>query len=510
MKQNLKVFLIGMFGIALTFSSVLIGCYGAFSAPDVTGSSSSSSDADNRVLSRHNYLALLKTQNNHKVSIDELQSIVSTLLETNESARSVVPAGSFIKSANKLEGLGEKRFAPSSSARSTVEVEEEPVEVYEFIVSDSEGESTGFVLASNDVRVGNFLAIAEGSLEETDEEFVALLNANLEDYIDASIAEYDSISDDEILSAIEKAIEEDSQGARALSDHWSGVNPNGWTVSGYSSNFAVQKSPLLLTKWGQGARGAYSSSGYAYNNLVKVEIGDYYAGCGPVAIAQIIAYNNYINSYSGYKKSAFNYSNVGTWTGSYNLSSIRELPTIRNSSATAAQRGQVAHLLYQIGKIAGASYSPTATGINAVNARNTFNTLGYTTSYYTNVTSLSETSTWSTITYNTSLETIKNALNNNRPFYTRGTSSDGGGHAWVTDGYGSMTQYVEFYNNGQSTTITLNNCLMVHCNLGWDGNANGWYIYGIFDTAHRTLLESSSGGKGNYSTSTAVIIPQKP
>lgn len=120
MKRNLKVFLIGMFGMALTFSLVLIGCYGAFSTPNVTSSSSSSSDADNRVLSRHNYLALLKTQDNHKVSIDELQSIVSTLLETNESARSVVPAGSFIKRANKLEGLGEKRFATSSSARSNV------------------------------------------------------------------------------------------------------------------------------------------------------------------------------------------------------------------------------------------------------------------------------------------------------------------------------------------------------------------------------------------------------
>jgi hypothetical protein len=69
--------------------------------------------------------------------------------------------------------------------------------------------------------------------------------------------------------------------------------------------------------------------------------------------------------------------------------------------------------------------------------------------------------------------TIKTALDNNRPIYTRGTdlgndkiygTADDVGHAWVMDGYGSMTQYVEYFHNAQTdsygyVTITLNNCL---------------------------------------------------
>jgi hypothetical protein len=29
---------------------------------------------------------------------------------------------------------------------------------------------------------------------------------------------------------------------------------------------------------------------------------------------------------------------------------------------------------------------------------------------------------------------------------------------------------------------------MVHCNLGWGGEKDGWYIYGLFDTAHKSII----------------------
>jgi hypothetical protein len=41
----------------------------------------------------------------------------------------------------------------------------------------------------------------------------------------------------------------------------------------------------------------------------------------------------------------------------------------------------------------------------------------------------------------------------------------------------------------------------------WNGGSNGWYIYGIFDTGNRTLLEENyHAGNGNYSTGTIVWI----
>jgi hypothetical protein len=66
-----------------------------------------------------------------------------------------------------------------------------------------------------------------------------------------------------------------------------------------------------------------------------------------------------------------------------------------------------------------------------------------------NAPSLTETSNSSTIYYSTSPIYVKNALNNNRPIYTRGNSSTGG-YAWGADGYGTMTSYREYvYHNRQ-------------------------------------------------------------
>jgi hypothetical protein len=87
------------------------------------------------------------------------------------------------------------------------------------------------------------------------------------------------------------------------------------------------------------------------------------------------------------------------------------------------------------------------------------------------------------------------------------------GHAWVIDGHGSMTCYAEtLYNKKIKKTITqwmtLSNCLMVHCNMGWDGNANGWYVYGIFDTRNRPLvIESAALANPLYGENYIEAVP---
>lgn len=221
--------------------------------------------------------------------------------------------------------------------------------------------------------------------------------------------EYNSITEAEIEAALAKAVAEDMKGARDLSGHYTGINLTGWKVYNSWSNLTIQKSPLLLTRWGQGTTGAYSGNGYAYNNLVKLyaQLYDnstktytntygnqnFVTGCGTTAVAQIIVYNNYINSYAGGKLAAFNLSNVGTWSGSYNFSLIRTMPTITNASSAAsaaAARGQVAHLMYQIGRIANAKYTPSAAGINIDDAKRVFETFGYTITNYAYATTVSD------------------------------------------------------------------------------------------------------------------------
>jgi hypothetical protein len=509
-KKNLS----GILGVLLV-SIMLAGCSAIFTPPDISESNSTISDS----LTQRDYLALLKTQDNHKTSIEELQNMASSLLKTNAGMRSVSSPGSAITGTRKLTGFDGKRFAPSASARSVGLVEEEPVEIYELTIGDSSGNDTGFILASNDDRVSNFLAMAEGSLTDTDNPFVKVLNDCLTEYIDSTIAEYDSITDAEIEAAIAKAEAEQLMGARTLSTHWSSIS-NDWVAYASVSDFTVQTPPLLKTKWGQGSYSSSPNAG-AYNAYIKYEHNNTYhiAGCVPVAMAQIVAYHNYINSNAPYKPAPFSSSTIGEWSGTYNFTVLREVPTINNSTLPLWLKGHVGALMWQLGKVTYASYDFLSTGVTPINAKYAFETLGYTIDggNLKNATTLTETSTSSTIYYLTSPTYVKNALNNNRPIYTRGNSSNGG-HAWVTDGYGTMTYYREYVYNTQTgqtgyVTITLSNCLMVHCNLGWDGNSNGWYVYGLFDTANRAVLEgynSNDLNGGNFSTNIQLMVPIKP
>jgi hypothetical protein len=340
-----------------------------------------------------------------------------------------------------------------------------------------------FVLASNDDRIGDILAIAEGSLEEADENFLEVLNANLDDYIDAIILEYDSITDKEIEAAIEKAVQENGEAARALATHWTGVVPPGdWQLTKVESNFSVQKSPLLLTLWGQGSKGT-SPTDYAYNNYVKhAKNAVMPTGCGPVAMAQIIAYHNYINPAAPNKPAAFtNHSQMGTWTGTYNLAALRTQAKITNNSDKNV-KGQVAVLMWQVGQLANATHTTNGTSVGMDGVKQAFDKSGYAFDIINNATILSETATKSSIYHGGSLSRVKDALNNNRPILATGFLTTGVvGHAWVIDGYGSMTYYREYFKNSQTgktgyATMTVTDSLMVHCNMGWDGAANGWYI----------------------------------
>jgi hypothetical protein len=172
----------GVFGIALA-------CNDIFSTPDIVKDSPSSTAADDGSLARHDYLALLKTQESHKASVDELQKIVAGILNITPESRSVGFGESVITGIKQLPVSNSRHFVAFAEAGRSVQAESEtgPVEIYEFSVGQPDSNNEGFVLASNDDRIGNILAIAEGSLENASEEYEAVLNANLRDYIDSTI-----------------------------------------------------------------------------------------------------------------------------------------------------------------------------------------------------------------------------------------------------------------------------------------------------------------------------------
>jgi hypothetical protein len=300
-------------GIILV-SIILAGCSDIYTPPDPSGSNPTVDDG----LTRHDYLALLKTQDNHKVGIEELRSMASSLLKTNENMRSVVSSNNVITGTRKLGGFDGKRFASSTGARSIGSVtEEDPVEIYELTIGDSTGKDTGFILASNDDRVGNFLAIAEGSLTDTDNPFAEELNDYLAEYVDATITEYDSITDAEIETAIAKAEAEQSFGARTLGTHWSGIS-NNWVAYASISDFAIQKHPLLKTKRGQGSTTNASSVGALMWQIGKAVSTVYYSNrTSASATAAKYAFESL-----GYTLDGDGYKNAATLSETSNSSTI--------------------------------------------------------------------------------------------------------------------------------------------------------------------------------------------
>ena len=519
--------------ILLAFALTLGACSDTFSPPDTKPVK------DTAGLTRADQLAFLKAQENHKIGIDELQAIVEKALAT-PGGRSVASTGSAVTGVKKVALTGDRRFAATSAGRSVAGgVEEEPVEVYEFAVGSADNGNEGFVLASNDVRIGTILAIAEGSLDDTDEGFVAFLNENLDDYIASTILQYNSITETEIEAAVAKLSDKPTTEARAyVDDHEKFYDLPHGTISGSPHDFSITKAPLLVTKWGQGTQVYYS--GYVYNNYVQSKKGmDRITGCGPTAMAQIIAYYNYIipNSLDLIpdpldRPSEFNTADLGTWTGDWATTNpfgtIRNLPTITSTSSAEA-RGQVAALMYQLGVTAGAVYTPGWTGLATDKAKAAFESLGYAISLYAevaNAQSILSPRSYThgyVIDYITSPAVIKSQLNLNRPIYTVGyvTVYDSSGqqtqegHVWVMDGHGQMTYYVEVVMTASGTKTyltTFDDCLMVHCNLGWDGRGDGWYVYGLFDTVSRYNVGGSHMyiGPGAYMKYTVVLVPYKP
>lgn len=82
--------------------------------------------------------------------------------------------------------------------------------------------------------------------------------------------------------------------------------------------------------------------------------------------------------------------------------------------------------------------------------------------------------------------------------YDNGT---GEGHAWVIDGFFNRYRFVyDVYPDGTRKQVGQENQLLIHCNYGWGGNANGYYITGAFNTALGAVDQEDSIDQGCSTT----------
>jgi len=487
---------------------------------------------------RRKHLAYLKTLDNYKLDRETLQMIAISALrqvQREESASS----NYIVMDVKTIPIEMESRFERGGIGSDVDVMEEEPITLYEFALRNNNQIEEWYVLTSNDVRIGFVLAITEGSLEYTDNSFVKVFHSHLYEYIDSIVLEYNDITEEEVERAREaSAVVGQERAARAtISGGYNNI-PGDWVHYYTDITISNLHNPLLTTKWGQGDTGPITSTSPAYNNIVKSTKGtNWIISCGPVALSQIVAYHGRMNPNATFlSRKPIDFTNdplKGTWSGTFNLNDFRGYPTIFNDLTTDAgkrARGQVAAFMATVAAdvnmndrlVNGKQFTDLADAVR------TFGNLGYSVNGYYSATQVTGTTNGNfSLNYYLALPTIKTALNNNRPFYMLGQETgyvDNEGHFWVVDGYGEVSYITEYYhhiNNSSLTatrSISLNNCLLVHCNLGWEGNNygysfgytnhGGWYVYGIFDASLRSLLDKSiTGGRKNYSTGTYVLIP---
>ena len=78
---------------------------------------------------------------------------------------------------------------------------------------------------------------------------------------------------------------------------------------------------------------------------------------------------------------------------------------------------------------------------------------------------------------------VLKSLENGCPIFISATSKVINGHAWVIDGY-----IKRFYK--QNPDSALKSQTLVHCNWGWGGLCNGYFISGVFKPKDVTISDN--------------------
>ncbi len=216
------------------------------------------------------------------------------------------------------------------------------------------------------------------------------------------------------------------------------------------------KAPILKTKWRQ--EEVYGS--LCSNNKT---------GCVPLALAQMQSYYQTIDSVPDISD-----EEPGTRIDWTNIIEQCNKNNGKLKSNTEAGR-QIAKLCRWIGHSIGAKYGEY-TSCNSSKALK----------FMSDKCGLSTTGLKK---YDESL--IKSSIDNGVPAYGRGNTSQkkflfftigyNGGHAWVYDGYAICRNKYDL-DAGKKT--------LFHCNWGWGGGSNGYYLSKVFDTNAIEIPES--------------------
>ena len=89
-------------------------------------------------------------------------------------------------------------------------------------------------------------------------------------------------------------------------------------------------------------------------------------------------------------------------------------------------------------------------------------------------------------------------------------------HAWIIDGYKIKTRdnVITRFQNGKvvSTKTESETSKMVHCDFGWGGKCNGFYVDGIFklNNSENEFDNNNHNGNTNYNHHKRIIVYDNP
>lgn len=94
---------------------------------------------------------------------------------------------------------------------------------------------------------------------------------------------------------------------------------------------------------------------------------------------------------------------------------------------------------------------------------------------------------------------VKECITTGRPVFMGAISGLVNGHAWVIDGY----KEIEWYRVGEQDDVEVSRTYTstskyVHCNWGWGGLANGWFVSGVFDVDNAYSYDNGSSSSESY------------
>lgn len=229
--------------------------------------------------------------------------------------------------------------------------------------------------------------------------------------------------------------------------------------------------PLITTTWDQ--MDYYHDLcpyDYDYNQRVAT-------GCVATAMAQVMKYHNHPQNGEGYH--TYNHSKYGSLSANfgaatYNWSSMPNNVTSSNNA--------VATLMYHCGVSLEMNYGPAQEGGSSTNSLDVVANALKSYFSYSNTTQFTMRQNYSDANWK---NLLKDELNNNRPMEYAGIGQ-GGGHAFVCDGYDANDYF--------------------HFNWGWSGYYDGYF--------HMDNLNPGTGGTGagasNYNQYQQIVYGIEP